>query len=686
MDVFGDCVVISKYSVEIVDNNGRFLRLVNVFVRYRDVIRFLKKNELLNDTEKYRIIRTDYISDNYEMEESFDSECIYGEWYDGNSDYNANLVQAKCSNCGAIVEVEKNKENAICPMCCAEINVETSISLLSSSKKRLMDDFVIENGILKKYRGAFVDVVIPDSVTEIASDAFDEFRPYLNSIVLPKGLKKIHRNAFEGCHSLYKVVFNDRLESIGENAFFGCNYIKNIELPESLKRIGSYAFGSCYALKSINIPKMTKYIDDFAFSFCKSLVNISFSEGLEVIGYGAFIQCFNLRNLILPNSVVEIKNKAFDSCASLECVKLPERTCVLEGEPFKGCTALRSFTFPENCTNIKESMFLGCSSLIEVKLPAKLKEIGDSAFANCKSLSKIVLPNNLETIKEKAFENCSSLVELNLPNNLKRIEKFAFSGCTSLVDVHIPNNTKMNYYAFAETPKLRLFLPYSVDNLTRLAITAEKSNIVLCDTAYEQFCTNQKYEVPDKEMYINPVKGQSFLDPNGNYTIKKRSVKANGRESDYYSYDIFNMDHLFDEKGTPHSLLSPEMLNSPTMMNVINMNNTVSLVFVRYFKKKGKYVFDFMPYIAFAQKCIGYGTNGQFANLSNYKGFSTDLTKDQAQLQTLFSHTGIRDYKIDIIEAPVVGRDNGKIFNSSKLVQIASQYFVRVQFPLSNLQ
>ena len=86
-------------------------------------------------------------------------------------------------------------------------------------------DFVIENGVLKKYVGPGGDVVIPEGVMEIGEDAFcqsDHINGYtlvvpndsISSVVLPNGLKKIGNQAFRGHASLTQIKFPDTLKTI----------------------------------------------------------------------------------------------------------------------------------------------------------------------------------------------------------------------------------------------------------------------------------------------------------------------------------------------------------------------------------------------------------------------------------------------------------------------------------------
>ncbi|MBQ9926116.1 MAG: leucine-rich repeat domain-containing protein, partial [Clostridia bacterium] len=90
-------------------------------------------------------------------------------------------------------------------------------------------DFVIENGVLKRYTGSDEEVVIPGSVTIIGE------------------------MAFEGCVSLVKVHIPDSVTVIDDLAFCGSNLI-SVNIPDSVTIIGEMAFSSCTSLTSVHIP------------------------------------------------------------------------------------------------------------------------------------------------------------------------------------------------------------------------------------------------------------------------------------------------------------------------------------------------------------------------------------------------------------------------------------------------
>lgn len=63
------------------------------------------------------------------------------------------------------------------------------------------DRFVIENGILKEYKGAGANVDIPFGVTEIGDFAFSDCAE-LTGAVIPDSVIRIGEGAFSGCERL----------------------------------------------------------------------------------------------------------------------------------------------------------------------------------------------------------------------------------------------------------------------------------------------------------------------------------------------------------------------------------------------------------------------------------------------------------------------------------------------------
>ena len=216
------------------------------------------------------------------------------------------MVAAKCTQCGANITVDDTKETGICEFCGTAFitekvvnnynnvtnitnNIQTQVINVTYSKK----DFVIRAGVLEKYKGEAVDIVIPENVTRIGEGAFKNCKG-LKSVVIPDSVTWIDREAFYGCESLISVTISSEIDFIEEYVFFGCSSLKTINFT-TLVDIGAYAFAECYDLEEF-----------------------PFKDGLGVIREHAFDSCWNLRSALLPDSVFELDEGAFKWCRKIE--------------------------------------------------------------------------------------------------------------------------------------------------------------------------------------------------------------------------------------------------------------------------------------------------------------------------------------------------------------------------------
>ena len=135
------------------------------------------------------------------------------------------IVPAKCTECGGILQADKEKEAAVCPHCNKPFITEKAINNYSGSEE--LSDFVIRAGELLRYNGTVFDVIIPDSVTRIGSGAFMNC-VNLRSVVIPESVTLIGHSAFSGCINLTNITIPDNIPAIGENVFAGCSNLNLI--------------------------------------------------------------------------------------------------------------------------------------------------------------------------------------------------------------------------------------------------------------------------------------------------------------------------------------------------------------------------------------------------------------------------------------------------------------------------
>lgn len=220
-------------------------------------------------------------------------------------------------------------------------------------------DFNLTTGTITKYNGTDTVVVIPSkingvTVTTIGTDAFLGLN--ITSVTIPDSVTEIGSNAFADCTNLTSVNYagdwsnltiqsgNPAVQGAANEQLFDFaftpdntavivnNYkckgtAADVTIPSRYKgkpvtAINNAAFPNS-AVTSVTIPDSITSIPDAAFVNCSKLTNISIPNSVTYIGFSAFSSCTSLKSITLPSSLSTIGNSAFAGCPSSMTVTYP---------------------------------------------------------------------------------------------------------------------------------------------------------------------------------------------------------------------------------------------------------------------------------------------------------------------------------------------------------------------------
>ena len=316
------------------------------------------------------------------------------------------MIPAKCTQCGANIQVDASKEAGICESCGTAFITEKAINYYNTTNNihanvvniygGYQQDFEIVAGKLVKYHGLATEIVLPDNVLVIGTGSLAECT-YLERIVIPKNLKEIEARSFPSRPKAPITICVDSLEQ-------WCS----VDITDQL-------VDTCSLILSVNGQ--------------------------------------TIHNLVMPTTISTIKNHTFDGFQSIECANLAN--CNEIGYyAFHNCERLTDVHFGSSTSIINTCAFSGCKGLRSVFLPDSVTSIGYYCFAKCHSLKSVFLSNSLTRIPDYAFSNCFSLQQISIPVQIREIGKQAFYGCKTLTFVDIPNRAKVVIAddAFAFTP------------------------------------------------------------------------------------------------------------------------------------------------------------------------------------------------------------------------------------------
>ena len=131
--------------------------------------------------------------------------------------------------------------------------------------------------------------------------------------------------------SISKIIFGEEVETIPDYLCYSKS-IETLSLPKNVKKIGQYAFGSCKKLHSVDLG-MVEEIGSGAFNYCDSLKSIKIPRTTQTIENSAFFMCVFLEQLHIGSGLTTIGNFAFSGCSrlsSITCFTSTPPTCGLK--------------------------------------------------------------------------------------------------------------------------------------------------------------------------------------------------------------------------------------------------------------------------------------------------------------------------------------------------------------------
>ncbi len=269
------------------------------------------------------------------------------------------------------------------------------------------------------------EIIIPNTVTNIASSFKDCTLIKKVSFENGSSLIRIGDEAFSGCRSLTNIEIPNSVTSIGNDAFYNCSSITSIEIPSSVTSIESRAFFNCSGLSRVELPNSVTSIWDNAFAYCSCLINIKIPDSVTSIGMNAFRGCTSLTSIEIPNSVTNIEGGAFSKCPGLTIIAVASGNIKYHSDG-------NSIIDTE-----RKSLIVGCKNS-SIPTNGSVTRLGEHAFDGCTNLTSIEIPNTITSIEQRAFYECSSLTSMDIPNTVTSIGSDAFRGCINLTNIKIP--------------------------------------------------------------------------------------------------------------------------------------------------------------------------------------------------------------------------------------------------------
>ena len=278
-----------------------------------------------------------------------------------------------------------------------------------------------------------------------------EYGEQIVEVVLPDGMTRVGNEAFDDCYNAHISGLPSTLQSIGSYAFYGISYwpSEDLHLPEGLYSIEYSAFRYCGGIKNLYIPASLAYISDAAFSSLYDIENFYVDEAnpyFKVDGVAIIDTRYNrlvaaTLNTVIPSYVEEIGGSAFSDLA-IEDITIPENVVTIGSQAFSW-TKIQNLVIPNSVTTIRSYAFYACRNLQTVVIGTDVIYIDSNPFYISNNITDVYCFANPDALtwtsgnyENKAFmENKATKMHVYAADLAKYEEKFSFLNVTFVGDL-----------------------------------------------------------------------------------------------------------------------------------------------------------------------------------------------------------------------------------------------------------
>lgn len=408
-----------------------------------------------------------------------------------------------------------------------------------------MEEFFIDEGVLRLYTGDATEINIPDTVRSIAPDSF----PVESEIIhIPASVVDIREQAFQDIGKLSSIIVDEKnpaysssdgiLYNKNKDILIFCPSMKTggVVIYNGTKIIAKRAFFCYRGKEELIIPDSVTTICNGAFGG-SDFSKITMGKNVLTIGKNAFTSA-EIESLYLSEKIEKIHPMAFGSNYQLAHIYLKKNNryyCSVNNVLYNkrkteiiicGRNKRGPFFIPNSVKRIGYAAFEGCRAR-EIVIPDSVTCIYDAAFALC-NIRKMVIPNSVKIIGENAFSGCINIKNIHIPESVISIGDNAFYFCLRLERISVSSKNK-DYCVYDgvlyNKEKSRLIFCMKGKKRLKIANGIKHINVETMDFP----CSLTELFIPES---VECIDDYSFA-----VCVKLESITVSKRNKKYCSYD-----------------------------------------------------------------------------------------------------------------------------------------------------